>query len=107
MPGKKNHRKNASTANHRAAALSPLPKNAVPEIPGISKPRSKPTGAVSPPPSAPLHKSALAPLKPPQPLPPTPLLDYKEVQQNEVEVLKSIWMDDFKPVVKIGAWNVS
>lgn len=102
MPGKKNHRKNASTANHRAAALSPLLKNAVPETPGISKPRSKPTGAVSPPPSAPL-----APLKPPQLLPPPPLLDYKEVQQNEVEVLKSIWMDDFKPVVKIGAWNVS
>lgn len=105
MPGKKNRRK---SANHRAAASSLLSKDAVPDTPGVSKPHSKPTGATSSPAqNAPLHKPALAPPKSPQPLPPKPSLDYKEVQQNEVEVLKSIWMDDYKPVVKMGAWNVS
>ena len=100
MPGRKNHRKSASTANHRTAALSPLSKNAVRETLGTSKPRDKPTeDASSPAPSAPPYKLA--------PKPPQPTLDYNEVQQNEVEVLKSIWMDDYKPVVKMGAWNVS
>lgn len=33
--------------------------------------------------------------------------DYSEIQQNEIEALRSIYMEDFKEdAVKTGAWNV-
>jgi hypothetical protein len=33
--------------------------------------------------------------------------NYDEIQKNEVDVLRSIYMDDFEEVaVKAGAWNV-
>lgn len=35
------------------------------------------------------------------------LLDYDKVQRDEVEVLKSIFMDDYEHVETTGAWNVS
>jgi hypothetical protein len=36
------------------------------------------------------------------------MTNYDEIQKNEVEVLRSIYMDDFEDVsVKPGAWNVS
>lgn len=34
-------------------------------------------------------------------------LDYDKVQRDEVEVLKSIFMDDYEHVETAGAWNVS
>lgn len=34
-------------------------------------------------------------------------LDYDKIQRDEVEVLKSIFMDDYKHVETTGAWNVS
>lgn len=33
--------------------------------------------------------------------------DYETIQRDEVEVLKSIFMDDYEHVEKTGAWNVS
>jgi hypothetical protein len=39
---------------------------------------------------------------------PGPAIDYNEVQQNEVEVLRSIYMEDFEEANnKTGAWHVS
>lgn len=35
------------------------------------------------------------------------LLDYDKVQRDEVEVLKSIFMDDYEHVETMGVWNVS
>ena len=32
--------------------------------------------------------------------------EYLEIQQNEVEALKSIYMDDFTDMTKPSAWNV-
>lgn len=34
-------------------------------------------------------------------------LDYGKIQRDEVEVLKSIFMDDYEHVETTGAWNVS
>lgn len=34
-------------------------------------------------------------------------LDYDKIQKDEVEVLKSIFMDDYEHVETTGAWNVS
>jgi len=39
------------------------------------------------------------------PVPPS--LDYIKVQEDEIEVLKSIFMDDYEMVEAAGAWNVS
>jgi hypothetical protein len=37
----------------------------------------------------------------------SPAIDYNEVQQNEVEALRSIYMEDFEEAgSKMGAWNV-
>lgn len=37
-----------------------------------------------------------------------PVTNYAEIQQNEVEALRSIYMDDFHEVKsKSAAWNVS
>lgn len=99
MPAKKNHRKTASTnkgpANGGNTPLSPMPNNGT----GAAA-----TLGVSPakhaPPKSPKPAAAV-------PVPTGPALDYKEIQRNEVEVLQSIWMDDYQPVVKTGAWNVS
>lgn len=110
MPQKKNNRKTASTTNNRPAngntPLSLLPNN------GTSmdaKANCKPTKPAAL--GVPQTKSTYAPPKSPKPAPAAPAhqpaLDYKEVQRNEVEVLQSIWMEDYTPVVKTGAWNVS
>jgi hypothetical protein len=36
-----------------------------------------------------------------------PTLEYKQIQADELEVLRSVFMDDYKHVEKVGAWNVS
>jgi len=97
MPQKKNKRKTASTTSNRPANGNGTPMGA--------KENGKPTkpAALGVPPA----KSTHAPPRPPKPAPAVPALDYKEVQRNEVEVLQSIWMEDYMPVVKTGAWNVS
>ncbi len=34
--------------------------------------------------------------------------NYAEIQENEIDALRSIYMDDFnEEEVKVGAWNVS
>lgn len=43
----------------------------------------------------------------PSVVPAVVLLDYDKVQRDEVEVLKSIFMDDYEHVETTGAWNVS
>lgn len=35
------------------------------------------------------------------------LLDYDKIQRDEVEVLRSIFMDDYEHVETTGVWNVS
>ncbi|KAF8428685.1 kinase-like domain-containing protein [Tirmania nivea] len=101
MPLNKNKHKTTSTTKNQAAngntPLSSLPNN---KMPVDAKANGKPTKPAalgvqqskSTPKSAPAHQ---------------PALDYKEVQRNEVEVLQSIWMEDYIPVVKTGAWNTS
>lgn len=39
--------------------------------------------------------------------PTTASLDYDKIQRDEVEVLKSIFMDDYEHVETTGVWNVS
>lgn len=45
--------------------------------------------------------------KPPTMIPAAPSLDYSKVQEDEIEALKSIFMDDYEAVEAVGAWNVS
>jgi translation initiation factor 2-alpha kinase 4 len=40
------------------------------------------------------------------PLLPTPTEGYAQVQEDELEVLKAIYMDDFNEVEAKGAWSV-
>lgn len=40
-------------------------------------------------------------------LPVAAALDYEKIQRDEVEVLKSIFMDDYEHMETAGAWNVS
>ena len=110
MPQKKNKRKTALTTNNRPVngntPLSPLPNNGTPMD---AKANGKPTKPAAL--EVPQAKSTNVPPKSPKQAPAVPAhqpaLDYKEVQRNEVEVLQSIWMEDYIPVVKTGAWNVS
>lgn len=89
-------------------------------MPARQKPRTpaKPKPNAPPPPTAKASNSAdasVTPLKkggvevsPPAAADtPNPLQEYKQMQDDEVEVLKSIFMEDFKHVEKAGAWNVS
>jgi hypothetical protein len=32
---------------------------------------------------------------------------YQQIQHDEIEVLKSVYMEDFKSIERPGAWNVS
>ena len=42
------------------------------------------------------------------PVSPGPTIDYSQVQQDEIEALRSIYMDDFEEAdSKTGAWRVS
>ena len=91
------HKKNRT--NHKATANKPS------QLPGpqkngadAQKPGNMPKGKQAP--------TSPPPPKTPAPMP-TPSLDYKEVQEYEVEALEAIWAEDFKPIVKTGAWNVS
>jgi len=40
------------------------------------------------------------------PLLPTPTEGYTQIQEDELEVLKAIYMDDFEEVEAKGAWSV-
>ena len=101
-------KKNRNTVTNKAAGLN-LPPQATngpaPDANRINAKASRPgaPGTLGLTQSKPVHSGPLTP-KSPNPI---PALDYKEVQHNEVEVLQSIWMEDYKSVVKTGAWNVS
>ena len=48
---------------------------------------------------------------PPQELTPVTLekvsQEYQQIQKDELEVLQSVFMDDYKSIERSGAWNVS
>jgi hypothetical protein len=66
---------------------------------------ARPPGDVVLPPATPIKHTA----RPQAPLPVTPggsTLEYKQIQDDEVEALRAIFMEDYTRVERAGAWNV-
>jgi hypothetical protein len=83
-----------------------MPAHQQPRTPQIKKNNAK-HPAKSAIPGTPGVKKVPA-ISTPLPLTPgKPLLDYQQIQKDELEVLKSVFMDDYEHVEKHGAWNVS
>lgn len=78
--------------------------------PAKNKQNAPPSLAAKPGPAEPRSSSPVKGGAPPAVAPPStpaPLQEYKQIQDDEVEALKSIFMDDYQHVQKSGAWNVS
>jgi len=50
-------------------------------------------------------KPVAAPL--PAVMPGKAMLDYQQIQKDEIEVLKSVFMEDYEHIERASAWNVS
>jgi hypothetical protein len=71
--------------------------------PRTAPPKQNNTKNVTKPTAVPGQAGYKAPLTPGA----TSALDYKQVQKDELEVLQSVFMDDYEHVERHGAWNVS
>lgn len=70
---------------------------------GSAPPSAKHPGEIAIPPTTPIKT------RQPPPMPMTPggsTLEYKQIQDDEVEALEAIFMEDYTRVEKAGAWNV-
>lgn len=84
---------NHKQSNPNGAGKAPH-QNGGPKLPPTTPGKKPKRGSISAP-------------KQPAMTPVPPSLDYIKVQEDEIEVLKSIFMDDYEMVEAAGAWNVS
>ncbi|PWW78121.1 Serine/threonine-protein kinase [Tuber magnatum] len=84
---------NHKQSNPNGAGKAPH-QNGGPELPPTTPGKKPKRGSISAP-------------KQPAMTPVPPSLDYTKVQEDEIEVLKSIFMDDYETVETVGAWNKS